>query len=89
MNPLLFRSFTNPDAQRGNAAQNALSQAPMTVANGVVFYPSMGEVGNLYYLEAATGRLLGSYAAGYSNACGPAIVDGSIYTGSGYTNFGL
>jgi len=82
-------TFANPEPQLGDASLNALSQAPLTVANGVVFYPSMDANGKLFYLDAKTGKSLGSYSMGSSNACGPSIVDGTVYTGAGYANFGL
>lgn len=82
-------TFANPEPQLGDPSLNALSQAPMTVANGVVFYPSMDPTGRLFYLDAKTGRLLGSYAMGATNACGPSIVNSTIYSGSGYLNFAL
>lgn len=58
----------------------------MTVANGVVLYPSMDAVGTLFFLDAASGKLLGSFASGASAACGPSVVDGVVYMGSGYLN---
>lgn len=82
-------TFANPEPQAGDPGVNALSQAPVTVANGVVFYPSMDAAGKIFFLDAKTGRLLGSYATGATNACGPSIVDSTIYTANGYQNFGL
>jgi hypothetical protein len=59
--------------------------APVTVANGVVFAASMAKTGNqLYALDAATGAILWQYAAGSSVNAAPAVVDGSVYWGSGY-----
>lgn len=82
-------AFANPEPQLGDPTVNALSQAPMTVANGVVFYPSMDPTGKLFYLDAKTGRALGSFAMGATNACGPSIVNSTVFSGSGYNNFGL
>jgi polyvinyl alcohol dehydrogenase (cytochrome) len=73
----------------GNSTRNALSQAPVTVAGGVVLYPSMDKMGNVFFLEATTGKLLHNYTTGATNACGASVANGSIYTGSGYQNFGL
>jgi polyvinyl alcohol dehydrogenase (cytochrome) len=82
-------AFANPEPQAGDASLNALSQAPMTVAGGVVFYPSMDAKGYIFYLEAKTGRRLGAHATGATNACGPSIVNGTVYSGTGYLAFGL
>lgn len=49
----------------------------------------MDEAGTLFFLDALTGKLLNSYATGGSNACGASVVDGVVYTGSGYLNYGL
>jgi hypothetical protein len=49
----------------------------------------MDPTGKLFYLDAKTGRSLGSYPMGSTNACGPSIVNSSIYSGSGYLNFGF
>jgi polyvinyl alcohol dehydrogenase (cytochrome) len=42
----------------------------------------------MYALNAATGRILWSFASGGSVAAGPAIVGGSVYWGSGYSKSG-
>jgi len=67
----------------------AASSAPLTLVNGVLLYPSMGPKGTLHALDAASGRLLSKYDLGASSNCGPAVVDGVIYTGSGYKHGGL
>ena len=51
-------TFANPMPQIGNPLQDAQSQAPVTVANGVVFYASMDATGMLFFLDAATGKQL-------------------------------
>jgi polyvinyl alcohol dehydrogenase (cytochrome) len=38
----------------------------------------------MYALDAATGRILWSFASGGSVSGGASIVDGSVYWGSGY-----
>lgn len=59
---------------------------PVTVANGVDFTASMAKTGNqMYALDAATGTILWRFAAGSSVNAAPAIVDGSVYWGSGYS----
>lgn len=40
-------------------------------------------------LDARTGRLLNSFKTGQTTGCGPSVVDGRVYIGSGYVNFGL
>ena len=70
--------------------QGALDLAPVTVANGVVYASSMARAGNqMYALDAATGIILWRFAAGSSVNAGPAVVDGSVYWGSGYNRLGL
>lgn len=63
----------------------ALSLAPVSVANGVVYCASMS--GYMYALDARNGDTLWSFLAPGSVNAGPAIVDGSVYWGSGYHNF--
>jgi hypothetical protein len=53
----------------------------MTVANGVVYYASMDANGTLFYLEAATGRLLGSFETGATLGCGPSLARGKVFAG--------
>ena len=63
-----------------------MGSGPATVANGVVYVSSMAESGaEMYALDAATGNILWSYSAGSSVNAGPAIVNGSVYWGSGYS----
>lgn len=54
----------------------------------MVLYPSMDATGMLFVLNAVDGRLLTSFAAGASNACGASIVNGHVFTGSGGSGFG-
>jgi polyvinyl alcohol dehydrogenase (cytochrome) len=60
----------------------------VTVANGVLYACSLGVEGNMYAIDAATGNILWTYAAGGSCASGAAVVNGSVYWGTGYTAFG-
>jgi polyvinyl alcohol dehydrogenase (cytochrome) len=63
--------------------------APVSAANGVVYVASMAKTGNEYYaLDAATGAILWRFPAGSSVNAGPAIVNGSLYWGSGYARSG-
>jgi polyvinyl alcohol dehydrogenase (cytochrome) len=43
----------------------------------------------MYALDAATGDVLWTYAAGGSCASGAAVVNGSVYWGTGYGAFGV
>eukprot|EP00884_Botryococcus_braunii_P023251 jgi/Botrbrau1/960/Bobra.114_1s0004.1 len=66
----------------------AVNLGPVSVANGVVYWPSMDYQGRLIFLDAKNGRILGNFETGRpigSLACGPSIVDGTIYVGSGYS----
>jgi polyvinyl alcohol dehydrogenase (cytochrome) len=63
--------------------------APVSAANGVVYAASMAKHGNEFYaLDAATGQILWAWPAGSSVNSGPAIVNGSVYWGSGYSRSG-
>ncbi len=53
----------------------------MTVANGVVFAPSMS--GDMVALDAATGATLWIFQSGVSVDVGPAIANGRVYWGVG------
>lgn len=62
--------------------------APMTVANGVVYAGSMASVAdknNMYALDAKTGKILWNFNSGGSVIAGAAVVDGTVYWGSGYS----
>jgi len=72
------------------SANPAMSQASgaVTTANGVVYACSMDADGHMFAMNAATGQFLWSFASGGSCAAGAAIVDGTVYWGSGYASFG-
>jgi polyvinyl alcohol dehydrogenase (cytochrome) len=66
--------------------QGAWDLAPVTVANGVVYASSMAKTGNeMFALDASTGAILWQFAAGSSVNSGPAVVDGMVFWGSGYS----
>jgi polyvinyl alcohol dehydrogenase (cytochrome) len=68
----------------------AAAYGPASVANGVVYVGDMAPSGdNMFALDAATGKTLWSFAAAGSVNASPAIVDGTLYWGSGYGGFGL
>jgi len=58
-------------------------------ANGVVYGCSLDAAGHMYALDAATGVELWRFASGGSCLSGAAISDGTLYWGSGYSNFGF
>ncbi|MGX4694696.1 outer membrane protein assembly factor BamB family protein [Streptomyces sp. JNUCC 63] len=59
----------------------------VTSANGVVYGGSMAPKGNnMYALDAATGKVKWGFASGGSVVGGAAVVNGSVYWGSGYTS---
>ena len=68
---------------------------PISVANGVVYACSMGGIffpgastgkATMFALDSGNGKQLWSYTSGGSVNAGPAIVDGAVYWGSGYSN---
>ena len=61
------------------------AMGPLTVANGVVFAGSMDREGHMYGFDAATGRIIWSFASGGSVMSAPSIADGVLYWGSGYS----
>jgi polyvinyl alcohol dehydrogenase (cytochrome) len=65
------------------------TSGPVTTANGVVFGCSLDPAGYMYALDAATGNELWSFASGGSCLSGAAISDGTLFWGSGYSNFGF
>jgi polyvinyl alcohol dehydrogenase (cytochrome) len=67
----------------------ATNTGMVTVADGVVFAGAMDDVGTMYAFNAATGQQLWSFESGGSVNSGAAVVDGNVYWGSGYANFGF
>jgi len=65
------------------------TSGPATTANGVVFGCSLDPEGWMYALDAATGAILWSFKSGGSCLSGAAISNGTVYWGSGYSNFGF
>jgi polyvinyl alcohol dehydrogenase (cytochrome) len=66
--------------------------APVSVANGVAYVASMANVATqdqMFALDAATGTILWRFSAGSSVNAGPAVVNGSVYWGSGYARSGV
>jgi polyvinyl alcohol dehydrogenase (cytochrome) len=67
------------------------AQTPGAVsgANGVVFGCSLDPNGHMFALNAATGAILWDYTSGGACAAGASISAGTVFWGSGYTQFGL
>ncbi len=65
------------------------TSGPVTTANGVVYGCSLDPVGYMYALNGATGAELWSFPSGGSCLSGAAISSGTLYWGSGYSNFGF
>jgi len=64
---------------------------PMSEAGGVLLAGSMDPSASdpdMFALDAGTGKILWSFDAGSSVNAGPAIVDGTVYWGSGYAHLG-
>jgi len=65
--------------------QGAMDLGFVSAANGVVYAGSTAVSGNtMYALDAANGTILWRFASGGSVISGAAIVDGTVYWGSGY-----
>jgi polyvinyl alcohol dehydrogenase (cytochrome) len=58
-----------------------------STANGVVYAGSTDSQGHVFALDGATGQIKWRFATGGSVASGPSIVNGSVYWGSGYSQF--
>jgi len=70
----------------------AIDLGPLSVANGVLYAPSMAgsaTAPTMLALDAATGKTLWSFAAGSSVNAGATIVNGIVYWGSGYAHLGI
>ncbi|HEX7794601.1 MAG TPA: PQQ-binding-like beta-propeller repeat protein [Vicinamibacterales bacterium] len=66
--------------------------APVSVANGILYASSMAKLGNqdqMFALDAATGTILWQFGAGSSVNSGPAVANGVVYWGSGYSRSGI
>nr|WP_180540473.1 PQQ-binding-like beta-propeller repeat protein [Nevskia soli] len=63
----------------------ALALGPVTVANGVLYGASTS--GEMYAMDASTGNVLWSYLAPGSVNAAPAIINGTVFWGTGYHHF--
>jgi len=80
---------TTPPAFNAQPGQVASNTGMVTVANNVVFAGALDAAGTMYAFNAVTGEKLWSFESGGSINSGAAVVDGTVYWGSGYSNFGL
>ncbi|PKH47998.1 hypothetical protein CRG98_050380, partial [Punica granatum] len=64
---------------------NDTTQAPVSVANDVVFVGSVAPNGPIYAMDARTGKILWSYNTGATVYGGISVSYGCIYVGNGYT----
>lgn len=72
--------------------QQMMDTVAMSEANGVVYAGSLaGSGANMYALDSATGEIKWKFESGGAVVSGAAIVDGTVYWGSGYhtKNLGL
>lgn len=86
LNPLTGAFDWQTATPGGNAALG-----PVSEAGGVVYGGSMDPNAShpdMFALDASNGKILWSFAAGSSVNAGPAIVDGTVYWGSGYGHLG-
>ncbi|AKJ07503.1 PQQ-binding-like beta-propeller repeat protein [Archangium gephyra] len=92
---ITWGSWTALDAATGEILwqkadpQESMPMGPVTVANGVVYAGSLDAEGHMYALDARTGETLWDFTAGGSVNAGAAVVEGSVYWGSGYGRFGM
>ncbi len=68
--------------QTADPSPGVIDPGSVSVANGVVYAGSFS--GSMYGLDAASGRIVWSFASGGSVIDGPAIVNGTLFWGSVY-----
>lgn len=73
----------------GTPMVKSSNQGAVSVANGVVYAGTVDVAGTMYALDAATGKTLWTFASGGSVNSGAAVVDGTVYWGSGYGVLGM
>ena len=86
---ILWQTADPQTESAGGQTVGVWDLAPVSAANGVVYAASMAKHGNEFYaLDGATGEILWASSAGSSVNSGPAIVNRSVYWGSGYSRSG-
>jgi polyvinyl alcohol dehydrogenase (cytochrome) len=74
---------------------SSIDLGAVSVANGVLYASSMGALfgqpdqPTMFALDAANGKQLWSFVSGGSVNAGPAIANGTLYWGSGYSRLGF
>jgi polyvinyl alcohol dehydrogenase (cytochrome) len=85
---ILWQTATPGNCQSPfSIATGCMALGPATVGNGVVYAASMDGIPGdptMFAINAATGAILWSFAAGSQVNAAPAIVGDSLYWGSGY-----
>jgi polyvinyl alcohol dehydrogenase (cytochrome) len=76
--------IANPALSRP-ATGGASTDGPVVVVNGVLFGGSMDQSGTMFAMNAATGEVLWSFQSGGSVYGGPAVANGVVYWGCGYS----
>lgn len=69
------------------AAGQTQDPGAVSAANGVVYACSADPVGHMYALDATTGSVLWSFVSGGACNAGAAISNGTVFWGSGYSQF--
>jgi len=73
----------------GQPAVTSANQGSVSTANGVVYAGTINVAGTMYALDAESGETLWTFDSGGSVDAARAIVDGTLYWGSGYGTVGL
>jgi len=74
--------------QTADPVATATDSGAISSINGVIFACSQDHQGHMYAMDSSNGNILWSFASGGSCNAAPAISDGTVYWGSGYSNFG-
>jgi len=69
-----------------NPKLGAGAEGQMSTADGVVYAGSLS--GDMVAIDGDSGDILWKFASGGSVICGPSIVDGTVFWGSGYSRSG-
>jgi polyvinyl alcohol dehydrogenase (cytochrome) len=78
--------WQTPDPSN-NAFGGGNALGPVTVANGVLYAPSMS--GHMFALDAANGKILWDFQSAGAAISGAVVVNGTVYWGDGYTHLGI
>jgi polyvinyl alcohol dehydrogenase (cytochrome) len=87
IDPATGKIIWRTPAPSNNAFGGDNALGPVSVANGVLYAPSMS--GTMHALDAQNGSILWNYQAQGSAIGGAAIVNGNVYWGDGYSHLGI